>query len=114
MRRAPVRALAVDEPAPGEELEDVMARLENLALEGLAAAHDIAHPLLGLAGNANRGELAGAVEPGEVGRIALVVFPLDARPLWDERWRDHVARVPPLAQRSVQHVSSAAGLVTNA
>src|SRR5215213_8867414 len=114
MRRAPVGALAVDEPAPGEELEDVVARLEDLALERLAAANDVAHALLGLAGNADRRELAGAVEPGEVRRVALVVLPLGARPLRDERRRDHVARVTPLPQRSVQDVPGATGLVTNA
>jgi hypothetical protein len=42
------------------------------------------------------------------------VFPLYARPLGDERRRDHVAGVAPLAQRAVQDVPRAAGLVTNA
>ena len=51
MRRAPVRPLAEHEPAAGEELEDIVARLEDLALERLPAAHDIAHPLLRFARN---------------------------------------------------------------
>src|SRR5215218_8276491 len=114
MGRAPVGALAVDEPAPGEELEDVVARLADLALEGLPAADDVAHALLGLGGNADRSELTGAVETGEVRGVALVVLPLHAGPLRDERGRDHVARVAPLAQRSVQDVPGAAGLVADA
>jgi hypothetical protein len=74
VRRAPVGAVAVDEPAPGQELEDVVARLEDLALEGLPAADDVADALLGRGGNPDRRELAGAVVAGEVGGVALVVF----------------------------------------
>jgi|GEM_PF-6240464 len=38
MRRAPVCPLAKHEPAAGEKFQDVVAGLENLALERLAAA----------------------------------------------------------------------------
>src|SRR5947209_4727757 len=40
VRRAPVRALAEDEPAAGEELENVVTRLQDLTLERLAATDD--------------------------------------------------------------------------
>ena len=32
----------------------------------------------------HRDELAGAIQPRQVGRVALVVFPVDAGPLWDQ------------------------------
>ena len=51
-------------PAPGEELEDVVPRLEDLALERLAAPDDVAYALVGLARDPHRGELAGAIEAG--------------------------------------------------
>jgi hypothetical protein len=43
--------LAKHEAAADEEFEKVVARLEDLALEHLSAAHDIADLLVGLAGN---------------------------------------------------------------
>src|SRR5688500_1986541 len=114
VRGAPVGAVAVDEPAPGQELEAVVARLEDLALEGLPAADDVTDALLGLGGNPDWRELAGAVIAGEVGGVALVVFPLDARALRDEGGREHVAGVAPLPERAVQDVSGATGLAANA
>lgn len=51
MGRAPVGAVAKDEAAAGEEYENVVARLEDLALERFPAAHDVADPLIGLARN---------------------------------------------------------------
>jgi hypothetical protein len=42
------------------------------------------------------------------------VLPLDARALRDQRGRDHLARIAPRAERAVQDVPRAAGLVTNA
>jgi hypothetical protein len=43
MWRASVGALAKHEAAPGEELEDVVPGLKDLALNRLAAADDVAH-----------------------------------------------------------------------
>jgi hypothetical protein len=86
-------------------------RFEDLALEGLAAADDIAHPLLGFARDADCRQLAGAIEPRQVGRVELVVLPLDSGPFGDERRRDHVAGIPPLDEGAVQHVPGAARFV---
>src|SRR5436189_4439087 len=107
MRCAPVRALAIDEAAAREEFENVVARFQNLSLEGLATSHDVAHPLLRLGGDADRRELAGAIEPRQVGRITLVVLPLDARTLRNERRRDHLTRVAPLAERAMKDIARA-------
>ena len=61
MRGAPVGALPEDKTAPGEELEDVVPRREDLPLERLPAPHHIAHPLVGLTRNAHRHELADTI-----------------------------------------------------
>ena len=73
--------VAIDEAAPRQELEDVVPGLEHFALERLAATHDIAHALFGFARHAHRRELPGAIQPRELRRIILVMFPLDARAL---------------------------------
>src|SRR4249919_3822502 len=62
MRRTPVGALAKHEAATGEELQNVVPRLEDLPLKRLATPHDVADALLRLARNAHRREFAGAVE----------------------------------------------------
>jgi hypothetical protein len=111
MGRAPVRALAIHESAPGEELEDVVPGLENLPLECLSATDDVADPLLGFAEDADRGEFAATVEPGQLGGVVLVVLALDARPFGDERRGDDVTGIAPLVHRAVDHIAGATGLV---
>ena len=105
VRRAPVGTLAIDEAAAREEFQDVVPRLENLALKRLATPHHIADALLRLARDAHRRELAG---------VPSIVFALHAGPFRDQRGRDHVAGVAPLSQRTVQNVPGAAGFVTGA
>jgi hypothetical protein len=114
MGRAPVGALPIDEAPASQELEDIVPGLEDLALKRLPATHDIPDPFLRFRRNAHGRELARAIEAGEIGRIALVVLPLDARPLGDERGGNDVAGVSPLAQRAMQHVAGAAGFVAGA
>ncbi len=57
MRRTPVRALAEHEAAARQqELEDIVTRLEDLALERLASPHDAANPFYPLdSGDPHRG-----------------------------------------------------------
>jgi hypothetical protein len=114
VRRAPVRACPEHEAAAREEFQDVVAGLEDLALKGLAATHDVAHALVRFARNPHDHELAGAVEPGEIRRIALVVLALHAGPFGNQRRGDHLAGVAPLGQRAVQHIPGAARLITRA
>jgi len=64
-----------------------------------------AHALLGLAGDPDRGEFTGTVEPRRRSGIIPVVLALHARPPGDERGRDHRAGIPPLAHRSVQDIA---------
>ena len=108
MRRPPVRTVAIDEAARGEELENVVSRFEHLALERLATTDDVANTFLGFARDANRRELAGAIQARQLGGIALVMLALDPRPFRDERGRDHVAGVAPVAERTVDDVSGRA------
>ena len=97
--------------APRQELEDVVPRLQDLALKRLPAAHDVADPFIRLARDAHRDQLAGAMEPRQVGRVARVVFPVDPGPLRDQRGRDHVAGVSPFRERPMEHIARAARFI---
>lgn len=108
VRRAPIRSLAEHEAARRQELQDVVPGLEDLALEGLAGrlpciagrpapADDVPHALVRLARNAHRHELARAIQPREVRRIAFIMFAMHARSLRDQRRCDHLARISPVA-----------------
>jgi hypothetical protein len=97
VRRPPRLALAVDETAPREKFQNVVPRLEDLSLEGLAAADHIADAFFGRGGDAHCGEFTRAIEPRELRRVVLVVFSLHARLDRDERGRDDVTRIAPLA-----------------
>ena len=90
-----------------------MARLEDLALEGLATADGVAHPLFRLTRDADCGQLPGAVESRQLARVALVVFPLDSRSLGDERRSDDLARDAPLAEGAVEDIAGATRLVAD-
>src|SRR5436190_7055548 len=85
VRCTPVRPLAEHEAAPREELEDVVARLEDLALEGLAAPHDIADALVRFAGTPDGHEFPGPIQAREIDGVAFVVLALDPRPLGDQQ-----------------------------
>ena len=88
-----------------------MPRLQDLALERLAAADHVAHALVGLARDAHRDQLAGAIEPRQIGGIAFVVLPVDPGPLRDQRGRDHVAGVSPFRERPMEHIARAARFI---
>src|SRR5690606_23676696 len=96
VRPAPVGALAVDEATAGEELEDVVAALDQLPLQRLPAADDITYALLGLRRDADRGEVARAVVVGELGSVVPIVLALVPRLPGDEGGGDDVARVAPV------------------
>ena len=74
VRGAQIRAFAIDEAALGEKLQDVMPTLRDVTLKGLAATHDVVHALLGLAGNADHGELARPVEWCALDRVVCVML----------------------------------------
>lgn len=114
---APVGPVTKHEAAARQELQDVVARLEDLALKRFAAAHNVADALFGFRGDVDGHELAGPMQAGEIRRVALVVrvvLALLAGPFRNERRRNDVARIAPLSQRAVQHIPRAAGLVAGA
>jgi len=111
MRLPPRRAVAIDESAPGQELEGVVPALEHLALKRLAAPDYVAHPLLRLGRDPDRRELARPVEPRQLHGVVRVMLALPAGPGGDQRRRDHVAVVPPAGERAVHDRARAAGLV---
>lgn len=59
-------------------------------------------------------QFAGPIEPRQFARVVLVVFPLHAGPLRNERRRDHLARMAPLVERALEHVARPARLITHA
>ena len=74
MPTTPMRPGPIDKATTGEELENVVTGLEQLALNRFAAPDEIAHALFGLTRNADRREFTGAQEPREFDGIALVMF----------------------------------------
>jgi proline iminopeptidase len=101
----PVGAVAIDEAAPAHELQDVVTRLDDLALEGLAAAHEIPDPLVGLGRDVDEDE--------PVVGIATVGLTVLTRSTRDERWGSEFAVDTPLGERALQHVACARSLVAN-
>ena len=104
------RALAVAEqealhPLPGDAA---------VVLQVLARPHEVAQRLLGRAGHAHRRELAGAVQAGEVARVAAVG--LDVRPAAprDQRGGDHLAGHAEIREQAPGVVAGRSGLVAGA
>lgn len=75
----PVPAAPEDEAAPGQELQDVVTRAEDLALKCLSAADQIADAFFAFTGDADRRELARPVETSQADGISAITLPLLAR-----------------------------------
>jgi hypothetical protein len=101
MLRAPIRAVTEHEPAAGEECENVMARFQNLALKRVATSHDIAHAFLGLAWDVHRRQVTRAIQPRQLARIVRVMLPLSTGAFRNQRRRNHLAPIAPLAECTV-------------
>ena len=99
----------------GERVRELIRELcaaEDVTILKGHVARDHVHLFVGLARNPDHDDLARPVEAREVGGIAFVVLALHARALRDELRGDHVARVPPRAERAMQHIPGATRLVT--
>ncbi len=107
----PVGAIPKDETPAPEELQDVVPGLQDLALKGLPAAHEVADPFLGLTGDANRDQQSGPVLPGELDGIEAVMFAAVAGPREDECRSDHLAGVTPSLNRPLEDIAGTAGLL---
>jgi hypothetical protein len=117
MRRAPVGTVSNDQPTAREKLQDVVPGLEDLTLKRLATPHDIAYALFRFTGNSHGGQLAGAIQPRQITRVAfvvLVVFARHTRALRNERRCKHVARVAPRSACPMDNVPRATRFVARA
>ena len=112
MNLAPVARFTEDESTPAQELEDVVARAEDLALETLTAAHEISDPLFRRGGDTNGGEFSDSVEATQLGGIIAVEFALLAGPSRNEGGGDDVTVDAPGGDFPVEDVAGTTGFVT--
>ncbi len=80
----PVGAVSEDEAPSAQELQDVVSGLQDLALEGLAAADEVPNPLPGFAGNPEPDQQSGPVLHRELDGVEAVMLPVVAGPGEDE------------------------------
>jgi len=88
-----------------------VARLEDLALEALTAAHQVANALVLLGGDVDEDQAIIAEVAPDLDGIAAVGLAVLPRPTRNERGRGEVALDAPLGQRTLEHVAGAGGLV---
>ena len=107
----PVLARDVEPPVPIEKLQQPMAPPQDVAAHVLPAPRQIANRFLGLVGHMDRGQLAGAKEPDQLGGIATVG--LDPLPWPPRRQRrgDHLTGRATGGDLSVEIVPRDAGFV---
>jgi hypothetical protein len=72
MPDGPVRTFAEDEAPAAHELENVVARLDDLALEGLAAADEVADAFVGFGGDGDQDESVVAKVARDLDRVAAI------------------------------------------
>src|SRR5688572_9527775 len=94
-----------------EKVRQPMPGAEEIGADILAAAQQIARGFFLIARNVNRGERAGAVEDGELARIATVRFHAVAWTTRNQAGRDDVARNVPRGQRTLQFEPTRTGFV---
>jgi hypothetical protein len=98
---------------PEQEGGDVLP-LAPVVLDGQGpCAHQVSHCLVRLIRNPDRGQLARPQQAGQGLRITPVRLHPIARPAWDQRGRDHGARVPQGEHLSIQTVAGRACFVAD-
>ena len=110
----PMHAVAIYESAPTHELQDVVARFHDLALEGLAAANKVADPLVLLGGDVDKDEPMVAEVTGDLDGVAPISLAMFTRTTRNQRWGGQVAFDAPLGERALEHVASTRGLIADA
>ena len=111
MPLGPVVSIPEDQATAPEELEDVVAGLQDLALEGLAAADQVADPLLGLGGDADGDEQPAPMLACERDGIESVVLATVARAGGNQGRGDDLAGLPPSLDGAVKNVAGPAGFL---
>jgi len=107
----PVVRLSEDEAPPAHELEDVVAALDDFALEGLAASDQVADALVLFGGDVDENEAVVAEVAADLDGIAAVGLAALARSAGNERGSGEVALNAPLEEGSLEDVAGARGLV---
>ena len=79
-------------PVAQEKFRQTVPRAEEIGANVFATAQEIARGFFLLGGDVNRGERAGPIEGGELGRIAAIGFDAVARPARNQGGRDDVTR----------------------
>jgi hypothetical protein len=112
--RGPVRAFAVDEPAAAQELEDVVAGLDDLALEGLSAADQVADPLVVFGRNVDEDEAVVAEVAGDLDGITAIGLAVLTGSGRDERGSGELTRDAPVGESALKHVPCSGSFVAGA
>jgi len=107
----PVVGLTEDEAPAAHELEDVVAALDDLALEGLAASDQVANALVLFGGDVDEDEAVIAEVAADLDGIAAVGLAALAGPAGNERGSGEVALDAPLEEGSLEDVAGTRGLV---
>jgi hypothetical protein len=110
----PVVGLAEDESPPAHEFEDIMAALDDLALEGLAASNQVPDSFVLLGGDVDQDEAVVTEVTADLDGIAavgLAALPGTAR---DERGSGEVALDAPRGEGALEDVAGAGGFVAGA
>ncbi len=111
MNLTPMTGFTEDESTSAQELEDVMARAEDLALEALTATHEVPDPLLGRRGDTNGGEFTDSVEASQLAGIVAIVLAAFTGSGGNEGRGDDVTVHAPGGDLTVEHVAGTTGFV---
>jgi len=101
----PMRAVAIDEPTAAHEFEDVVAGLDDLALEGLSTADQVADPLILFGRDVDEHEASVAEVLGDLDGIAAIGLAVLAGSRGHERGSGKLTREAPVDEGAVKHVS---------
>jgi hypothetical protein len=107
MTNGPVLTVTEDQPAPAHELEDIVARLHDLALKAFAAADQVADLLVLFGGGVNQNEAIVSEVTGDLDRVPTVGLPMLARSPRDQRRCRQMALDVPLDEGTLEHVAGA-------
>jgi hypothetical protein len=105
--------LAEDPAVPEQLLGDAMARRGARATQVVGAADQVAQALLRGRRRRDEAQLAGAVEPDQLLRVAAVGLDAITGTHRDQRRRDHIARHAEPAEQPQQVIAARAGLVAD-
>jgi hypothetical protein len=108
----PVARITENEVASAQELEDIVARAEDLSLKALTATHQVPDPFFGRRGDTNGSEFADSVESAQLSGVVAVELALFAGAGGNEGRGDDVTVDSPGGEFTVEYVASTTGFIT--